>query len=126
MTETASITQSPTTSQSAAAQISTGAVQLLHKHTGRGPTKARTTINADTVMIVMADTLTRAERTLVDNGFEKSVLSTRHEFQMAMREELVALVERHVERKVIAFMSDNHVDPDYAAEVFVLEPPEVG
>jgi hypothetical protein len=27
-----------------------------------------------------------------------------------------------VERKVIAFMSENHVDPDMAAEVFVLEP----
>jgi hypothetical protein len=25
-------------------------------------------------------------------------------------------------RKVIAFMSDNHIDPDYGAEVFVLEP----
>jgi hypothetical protein len=29
-----------------------------------------------------------------------------------------------MERKVVAFMSDNHIDPDYAAEVFVLEPAE--
>jgi hypothetical protein len=26
------------------------------------------------------------------------------------------------ERKVIAFMSSNHIDPDLAVEVFVLEP----
>ena len=39
-----------------------------------------------------------------------------------MREELVGAVERLSERKVIAFMSDNHIDPDMAAEVFVLEP----
>ena len=29
-----------------------------------------------------------------------------------------------VNRKVIAFMSQNHIDPDLAIEVFVLEPAE--
>jgi hypothetical protein len=43
-------------------------------------------------------------------------------FQHAMRNELVAVVESHTERSVIAFMSDNHVDPDLATEVFILEP----
>jgi len=31
------------------------------------------------------------------------------------------IVERHLGRKVIAFMSQNHIDPDLAVEVFVLE-----
>jgi len=39
-----------------------------------------------------------------------------------MREDLVHIVEQETGRKVIAFMRDNHVDPDIAAEVFVLEP----
>jgi uncharacterized protein YbcI len=39
-----------------------------------------------------------------------------------MRDELVALVEEQLGRKVIAFMSQNHIDPDLAVEVFVLEP----
>ena len=39
-----------------------------------------------------------------------------------MREDLIAIVERHLGRKVIAFMSQNHIDPDLAVEVFVLEP----
>jgi uncharacterized protein YbcI len=39
-----------------------------------------------------------------------------------MREELVALVERTLDRKVVAFMSDNHFEPDLAVEVFILEP----
>ena len=39
-----------------------------------------------------------------------------------MREDLVAAVEILIERKVIAFMSDNHIDPDMAAEIFILEP----
>ena len=43
-----------------------------------------------------------------------------------MREDLVAVVERQLDRKVIAFMSQNHIDPDLAVEVFVLEPSGLG
>jgi uncharacterized protein YbcI len=32
------------------------------------------------------------------------------------------IVERELYRKVIAFMSQNHIDRDLAVEVFVLEP----
>jgi uncharacterized protein YbcI len=102
-------------------QISTRAVQLLHEYTGRGPTKAKTTINQDSVLIVLGDTLTKGERQLVEAGKADHVLTTRHEFQLVMRDDLVELVESHVQRKVVAFMSDNHIDPDVAAEVFILE-----
>jgi uncharacterized protein YbcI len=104
------------------AQISRAAVQLLRDYTGRGPTRARTTINTDSVMIVLGDTLTKGERKLAENGKAERVLAVRHDFQLVMREELVALVERTLDRKVIAFMSDNHLDPDVAVEVFILEP----
>ena len=39
-----------------------------------------------------------------------------------MRSDLVAAVERLTERKVIAFMSDNHIDPDVGTETFLLQP----
>ena len=104
------------------AEISRSAVQLLREYTGRGPTRARTTINTDSVMIVLGDILTKGERKLAENGKADRVLEVRHDFQMVMREELVALVERTLDRKVIAFMSDNHLDPDLAVEVFILEP----
>jgi uncharacterized protein YbcI len=104
------------------AMISTSAVQLLHEYTGRGPTKAKTVISEDLVTILVADTLTRGERTLVDNDDADEVLQLRHHYQLIMRAELVALVERQLKRKVIAFMSQNHIDPDLAVEVFVLEP----
>jgi hypothetical protein len=42
-----------------------------------------------------------------------------------MRDDLIAIVGRHLERTVIAFMSQNHIDPDLAVEVFVLEPAKV-
>jgi NADP-dependent 3-hydroxy acid dehydrogenase YdfG len=50
------------------------------------------------------------------------VLQLRHDYQLAMREDLVAVVERQLDRKVAAFMSQNHIDPDLAVEVFVLGP----
>jgi uncharacterized protein YbcI len=103
------------------ASISNAVVRLLAEYTGRGPTKARTTIRSDMVIVLLQDTLTKGERVLVRNGRAENVLALRSEFQGAMREEVVAVVEELVGRKVIAFMSTNHIDPDLAAEVFVLE-----
>jgi uncharacterized protein YbcI len=104
--------------------ISTAVVQLLHEYTGRGPTKAKTSINEDVVTVLLADTLTKGERKLVDNGLSERVLQLRHDYQLTMRDELVAIVERQLDRTVIAFMSQNHIDPDLAVEVFILEPAE--
>jgi len=36
-----------------------------------------------------------------------------------MRDDIVAAVEEFTGRSVIAFMSDNHIDPDLACEVLV-------
>ncbi len=41
---------------------------------------------------------------------------------MMMRDDLIRLVESELDRKVVAFMSQNHIDPDLAVEEFVLEP----
>jgi uncharacterized protein YbcI len=106
------------------AMISTSAVQLVHECTGRGPTKAKTMINRDTVTVLLADTLTKGERKLVDNGDSDRVLELRQAYQRVMRDDFVAIVERQLDRKVVAFMSQNHIDPDLAVEVFVLEPAE--
>ena len=108
--------------RSSAATISTSAVQLLHEYTGRGPTKAKTEISDDQVTILLANTLTKGESKLVENGKSNRVLELRHEYQLTMRDDLVAIVERQTGRTVAAFMSQNHIDPDLAVEVFVLEP----
>jgi uncharacterized protein YbcI len=70
----------------------------------------------------MQDTLTKAERSLVADGKQEEVLRGRHSLQRTMRGDLVAAVERLTGREVVAFMSDNHVDPDLACEIFVLGP----
>ena len=55
-------------SQSLPRDISRAIVRLTHEYTGRGPTKAHTTISGGSVMILLADTLTRGEHRLVAAG----------------------------------------------------------
>jgi uncharacterized protein YbcI len=105
-----------------AQDISRKAVQILREYTGRGPTKARTVIADDTVAIVLGDTLTQGERTLVAMGEREHVLQTRRAYQHSMRDELVELVEDQCGQAVEAFFSDNHIDPDYGVEFFLLKP----
>jgi uncharacterized protein YbcI len=118
---------SPTAARtSRTSSISSHIVHTMAEYTGRGPTKARTSIDGDVVTTLMADTLTKGERSLVSDGRGQLVLDLRKAFQMTMREDLIAGVERVMERKVVAFMSDNHIDPDFAVEVFVLAPDGAG
>jgi uncharacterized protein YbcI len=104
------------------AAISNAVVGLLHDYTGRGPTRARTTIGADTIVVTLRDSLTKAERTLADRGQATEVLAMRRAFQDTMRDDLVAAVEALTGRTVEAFLSDNLHDPDVAVEIFLMNP----
>jgi uncharacterized protein YbcI len=103
-------------------RISTAVVQALARTTGRGPTKAKTTLGTNGVFVVLEDTLTRGEKTLAAAGEGEAVLELRRRWQSVMEAEVSREIEVLTGRKVIGFMSDNHIDPDLAVEVFVLEP----
>lgn len=105
-----------------AAAIANMVVGVLSEYTGRGPTRARAYVQGDLVNVLVRDTLTHGERTLVRDGHAELVLRTREAFQAAMRKDLVAGVERLTGRDVIAFFSSNHIDPDMGLESFVLAP----
>ena len=105
------------------AAISNAVVGLLNKYVGRGPTKARTIHSGKLVLCVLEDTMTKAERSLAAGGYEEFVLQARHALQNTMQEDLTAAVEALTHRKVAAFMSVNHIEPDLSAEVFVLDEP---
>ncbi len=98
----------------------------MREYTGRGPTKARTYIHEDLITVVLQDTLTMGERSLVRDGEVDLVLASRKAFQRTMSTQMIAAVERHSRRSVFAFLSDNHVDPDVAIESFVLVPEASG
>jgi uncharacterized protein YbcI len=106
------------------AQISTGLVQLHSRYYGKGPTKAKTHQVNDTVISILRGGFTTVERTLIDQGNVDAVYDMRRSFQMAMEEQFTAVVQAATGRKVIAYMSQIHEDPDLAVEIFVLEPLE--
>jgi uncharacterized protein YbcI len=102
--------------------ISDEIVSLLHRYTGRGPTEARTYVHDNLIVCLLGDSLTKAEQSLVTGGHYASVLDTRSLFQRTMRADYTEAVERLSGRTVIAFMSQNHIDPNYGLEAFVLLP----
>lgn len=104
------------------AAISNAVVKRTAEYTGRGPTKARTIFQGDVIVVVLQDTLTKGERALVASDRSAKVLDLRSEFQAAMRSDLIADIQQLTGRRVAAFMSSNHIDPDLGAETFVLEP----
>jgi uncharacterized protein YbcI len=97
-------------------------VRLVNEYAGRGPVRARSYIDGDLVCVVLQDTLTHGEQSLVAAGDVELVLRTRRAYQSAMRLAAIAGLEELTGRKVSAFMSDNHIDPDVAVECFVMEP----
>ena len=112
----------PATAGAQSSAISNATVRLLSDYTGRGPTKARTYITGDLISVVLQDTLTKGERSLVSGGEEDLVMRTRRAHQITMSTDLIASVEEITGRSVVAFLSSNHIDPDYAVESFVLAP----
>ena len=93
----------------------------LASTTGRGPTQAKTTLGENAVFVVLRDTLTRGERNLVDAGESDAVLDLRRRWLKVMRSSCSRKIEDLTGRKVVGFMSDNHIEPDIAVEVFILE-----
>ncbi len=107
----------------ATAAVSEAVVRIHREYLGRGPTQARTTFRDGALVVMLFDALTKAERSLVASGQAEAVLGIRKTLQRAMRDDSIAAVEEITGRRVAAFLSDNHIDPDISVEVFVLETP---
>lgn len=105
-----------------ASEISREIVRLHARMFGRGPTRAKTYLYEDFALCILEDVLTRAEKTLVAAGNTEQVHATRMAFQDAVRPDFVAIVEEATGRTVRAFVSQVHVDPELAVELFLFEP----
>jgi uncharacterized protein YbcI len=107
---------------SARAAISNAIVRIHAKSYGRGPTKARTVMGEDYAMCILENIYTPAERTLIDAGKGHEVTDIRGSFQEVARDQFVSAVEEITGRRVRAFFSQVHQDPDAAVEVFLFHP----
>lgn len=105
-----------------AAAISAAVIALLHDYTGHRPTLARTTIDDDTIVVTLRDSLTKAECSLIAHGKTADVLAMRRAYEHAMRDDLIAIITRLTGRSVDALLSDHLHDPDVAIAVFLTGP----
>lgn len=109
-------------SYSPAASISNQMVRLFAQYFGRGPTKARTTLNTNIAVVLMGEVMTRAEENLVAAGEAKNVRALRRTLQGSMRLEAVAAVEQIVGREITAYMADVDTEANMAVVAFVFTP----
>lgn len=107
-------------------EIANAIVRANKELFGRGPTKARVIVERDIVFCVLADCLTTAERTLVQNGRSERVALLRHEMDAVARPKLIRIIEeltgRHVSatttgidleaaEQVVTFTLDGSLEP---------------
>jgi uncharacterized protein YbcI len=105
------------------AEISREMVHLYKEHFGRGPTKARTHFaDPDCLICTLENSLTPAERSLVEMGEHQRLRDTRLFFQHATEPEFREVIERLTSREVRAFVSGIDAAQDVSAEVFYLVP----
>jgi uncharacterized protein YbcI len=104
-------------------EITNAMVRLYKELFGRGPTKARTNYaGPDTLVATIENSLTPAERNMIDLGEHQRVREIRMFFQHASDAEFTGAVEQITGRKVRAFVSGMDTDKDVATEIFYLEP----
>jgi uncharacterized protein YbcI len=117
-------THSPDTGTRAGEQlaaVTNGIVKLFRDYYGRGPTKAKSYMLDDRILVcVLEETMTRVEQTLVENGHGHKVREVRLVFQEAMADEFKGVVAECLDRPVRAYHSQLTLQPDIGFEFFVL------
>ena len=104
-------------------ELTNAMVRLYKELFGRGPTKARTHYaGPDTILTTVQNSLTAAERNMVELGEDQRVREIRMFFQHASEAEFTGTVEEITGRKVWAFVSGIDTGKDMSSEVFYLEP----
>ncbi|HEV2814432.1 MAG TPA: DUF2294 domain-containing protein [Solirubrobacteraceae bacterium] len=109
--------------QSVLAQVSNEMVRLHKEQFGRGPTRTRSDwAGDDAIVCTLEDSMTPAERHLVEMGEHQRLRDTRLFFQYASEDAFRAAIERITGRKVRAFISGIDPKTDVSLEAFYLEP----
>jgi uncharacterized protein YbcI len=107
-------------------EVTNRIVAMMHEHYGRGPIKAKSYVNDNLLVCVLSDGFTPIERTMAEAGEHHRIIELRQEFQVLMEARYSAMVEQLTGRKVLAFLSQVHLDPDLTVEIFALDGPPPG
>src|SRR5438034_7177732 len=86
--------------------------------------KAKTYALDDIIVVVMRGSgFTALEQTIMDSGEPNRVIDMREDFQRVMAERYKQTIEELTGRKVLAFLSQAHVEPDITMEIFFVDRP---
>ena len=85
--------------------------------------KAKTYVLDDLIVCVLRNSRTPIEQTMIDAGEPTRVLEVRRDFQRVMGLRYKEMIETLTGRKVVAFLSQTHVDPDITMEIFFVDRP---
>jgi uncharacterized protein YbcI len=103
--------------------ISNAVVQLHREHYGKGPTRAKTYIADNLVVVVMRGGSTKLEETLTRAGEAERVRNIRQAFQDSLHNVFVQRIEELTGQRVEVFLSQSTMDPDVSVELFLMEGP---
>ena len=103
------------------AAISTRIVGLLREHYGRGPSRAKTYAMDDCIVCVLRNGFTAHEHTIIESGEPGRVIEMRQDFQRMMERRYRETIESITGRRVVAFLSQAHLEPDITLEIFFLD-----
>ncbi len=98
----------------------------MRQHYGRGPIKAKTYVLDNLIVCVLSDGFTAIERTMMEGGEADRVLEIRRDFQRMMEVRYSEMIEGLTGRRVLAFLSQSHVEPDLTVEMFLMDGPIAG
>jgi Na+-translocating membrane potential-generating system (MpsC) len=104
-----------------AGAISDAATRLAHIAMPRVSPRATTTCGADSVTVVLRGIGDPAQDTLFAPSSE-DVVRLRSELHRIMREDLVGKIERHLSRRVLAFVDQSGTERDTVAYMYMLTP----
>ncbi|HEY3726615.1 MAG TPA: Na-translocating system protein MpsC family protein [Solirubrobacteraceae bacterium] len=103
------------------AEITDRLVLLISEHYGRGPLKAKTYVLDNLIVCVLSGGYIALEQTMMEGGERERVLEMRRGFQQLMKTRYSEMVEELTGRKVLAFLSQTHVEPDLSVEMFLMD-----
>ncbi len=105
------------------AAVTSALVGIHTQYLGRGPKRASTFHHSHVLVTLMHEVLTPAEKSLSRTRHTDAVEQIRLLLHGTMEAAFREAVERLTGRKVLACISGNHLDPDIAAELFILDSP---
>jgi uncharacterized protein YbcI len=103
--------------------VSGAVVTLFREVVGKGPERCKAYWAGDDLLVILLrGGYSVVEQVLFREGRGSAVQQLRKALDETLADPMVATIEELTGRKVIAFMSASHQEPDLTAELFVLEP----